>query len=335
MGCTSPSAGCPSGPTREATPPNTPPLLRRRSCRVCSHFPRLGAPTVDRVFLRGRPMPARGPFDCAKRTKFSPKLDRRLVAVGGNVPAVGPTPAARGRTTCCQPDGRPAARLCSKRQESRPHMKLKHILIIPALFVFAAGVAQTGFANPACPAVGAQICGATSVTCNGSCVPAANLASDVNNCGACGKVCAAGQQCYAGICAVPASNSLVVCSGTCVDPSRQNTCGSCGNVCAAGSSCLPSGSSYACGCTTAGQTYCGASISCVNLATDTNNCGKCASKCMPNATCSSGVCACPAGFVNCGGTIGCINQSTDPKNCGGCGKACASGKACVSGACST
>lgn len=213
-------------------------------------------------------------------------------------------------------------------------MKLKYILVLPVLFVIAAGVAQTSFATPSCPTVGATVCSSTQILVNGSCFNVTNLVSDVNNCGAIGHVCSSGQQCFNGVCAVPPTAPVMVCSGTCVDPSRSGNCGICGAVCGANASCLASGSSYACGCTTTGQTYCGATIGCAALTTDVNNCGKCSNKCVPASTCSGGVCSCAAGTVNCGTTIGCANVSTDPKNCGGCGKACASGKTCAAGVCS-
>jgi hypothetical protein len=217
-------------------------------------------------------------------------------------------------------------------------MKLKYILILSVLFVFAAGVEQTGFANPACPSAGATACGQSQIMCKGSCINPVTLASDVNNCGSCGNVCPAGQQCYSGICTVPASNSLIICSATCVDPSSHANCGTCNNACAANGTCLPNASApggYACGCTTAGQSYCGATLGCANLTTDSNNCGKCGTKCtIPGTSCSGGACVCPASApLNCGGTTGCVNVNTDPKNCGRCANACAAGKACSGGVC--
>jgi hypothetical protein len=65
---------------------------------------------------------------------------------------------------------------------------------------------------------------------------------------------------------------------------------------------------------------------CVNLQTDTNNCGACGSACMANQSCISGACAC-TGLV-CNGA--CVNPNTDNNNCGACGNVCAAGYQCTS-----
>ncbi len=78
---------------------------------------------------------------------------------------------------------------------------------------------------------------------------------------------------------------------------------------------------------------------CADLKTDTENCGKCGTRCPEAQACVNGACStqCPAGNSMCGGDGGggkCINLKTDNKNCGKCGFACPSGQICYGGACS-
>jgi hypothetical protein len=79
-------------------------------------------------------------------------------------------------------------------------------------------------------------CGMGLEACGASCVV---LASDGNNCGSCGNVCADGSVCTAGACTpvvCPAGQS--VCSDACVDLGADNqNCGACGNVCTTGTTC--------------------------------------------------------------------------------------------------
>lgn len=85
---------------------------------------------------------------------------------------------------------------------------------------------------------------------------------------------------------------------------------------------------------------------CVNVATDSRNCGSCGNACGPSSTCAAGKCvtACPTGQVSCGGT--CIDPKTNPQHCGatgacGAGDAgsagaqCGSGMVCNAGTCSS
>jgi hypothetical protein len=93
-----------------------------------------------------------------------------------------------------------------------------------------------------------------------------------------------------------------------------------------------------------GQTNCGAV--CVNLFTDSQNCGACGMVCppVPNGTagCIQGACGfltCSSGFADCDGIAanGCeTNINTDLRNCGACGKVCRPGTTgCISGACTS
>ena len=81
----------------------------------------------------------------------------------------------------------------------------------------------------------------------------------------------------------------------------------------------------------AGTTRCGGT--CVNLLTDTANCGECGNTCLSGATCTAGVCAgsCAAGQSLCGGT--CVNLLTSAANCGTCNAPCPATTACMSGTC--
>ncbi|MFO0605271.1 MAG: hypothetical protein U0324_18980 [Polyangiales bacterium] len=91
---------------------------------------------------------------------------------------------------------------------------------------------------------------------------------------------------------------------------------------------------------------------CVNLRTDTRNCGRCGTLCAGGEVCmsssapgdagvrdggASGAVAfcqqmCPAGQDFCPGR-GCSNRMTDPNNCGACGNACMAGQSCTGGRC--
>jgi hypothetical protein len=86
-------------------------------------------------------------------------------------------------------------------------------------------------------------CKSDSTSCGGACV---QLASDNQNCGACGNACATGSFCSAGTCTLTCGTGLVGCGGTCIDPlTDPDHCGasgactgaSAGDVCVAGETC--------------------------------------------------------------------------------------------------
>ncbi len=78
-----------------------------------------------------------------------------------------------------------------------------------------------------------------------------------------------------------------------------------------------------------GQNLCG--TACVNLQTDTANCGACGTACATGLVCTAGVCACATGTTLCSGR--CVNTLTDTANCGACGTACGAGLVCTAGRC--
>lgn len=83
-----------------------------------------------------------------------------------------------------------------------------------------------------------------------------------------------------------------------------------------------------------GQRDCGGA--CVDVSSDSSNCGVCGKACGERQVCANGACQCEPGAIPCGTT--CINPKTDPNNCGGCvaehaGAACAATDVCENGTC--
>ncbi|HMR80572.1 MAG TPA: hypothetical protein PKD61_35930, partial [Polyangiaceae bacterium] len=122
-------------------------------------------------------------------------------------------------------------------------------------------------------------CSATELQCAGACVDAA---TDANNCGACGSVCASGAVCVKGTCACPDTQTL--CGGACADTNADaSNCGDCGQTCLSGGLCLAG----KCACPDA-QMECGGA--CVDAERDVANCGSCGNACATNLTCIEGTC---------------------------------------------
>ena len=214
-------------------------------------------------------------------------------------------------------------------------------------------------------------CGTGSTQCGDTCTV---IARDTQNCGACGKACAASELCSAGTC-VPAAGGCTMgttkCGNECVDTkSDDRNCGMCGTKCGTNKVCSMGACADDCAM---GTSKCG--NSCVNQQTDRTNCGGCGTTCKDGEICSAGKCtlSCQQGLTKCaaqpldagapdsgssdaaadgaadgaadaaaqdsGGPqiVGdyCANLQTDNQNCGGCGITCPSGKVCSNGACAT
>lgn len=85
-------------------------------------------------------------------------------------------------------------------------------------------------------------------------------------------------------------------------------------------------------------TFCGASPGplpyCVDLQSDTRNCGSCGRICAWGGVCLAGSCACPRGEELCTSFYPglCVDLANDNSNCGVCGLACGAGS-CAGGTC--
>ena len=172
---------------------------------------------------------------------------------------------------------------------------------------------------------GGSVCGPGTTPCGAACTV---LAFDPTNCGACGTVCAAGEVCSMGQCAVTCLGGTSQCNDLCVDLQNDPTnCGACGTACQAGQVC----SAGQCGTSCGSATLC--SGSCVDLDVDPANCGACGNACPAGQVCSMGICAvtCLGGSTQCGSN--CVDLDVDPANCGTCGNACPSGQLCAAGMC--
>jgi len=144
------------------------------------------------------------------------------------------------------------------------------------------------------------------------------LSSSASNCGICGNQCPAGMVCSASTCsnvptetatAVPATTTAAVTTTT---TSTTTTFGP-------GTTWTLGGIGPSKVCFIKGMTMCDGT--CVNLTTNTGNCGSCGNICSGlTATC-------------CGG--GCTSLKTDESNCGTCGHKCLTGSTCESGSCKT
>ena len=131
-----------------------------------------------------------------------------------------------------------------------------------------------------------------------------DTSKDRNNCGACGNVCTAGQDCVDGTCICPVGTTR--CGHSCVDVTVDPlNCGECGNEC-------PGPGGF-------GEKAVGGGPSCAG--------GVCSYVCYP-------------GYRDCNGRVndGCeVNVAQDPKHCGDCTTKCntAQGQPCVDGVCLT
>jgi hypothetical protein len=197
------------------------------------------------------------------------------------------------------------------------------------------GLIDDGAAVASCPATpnAAPIC--ASGTCIFRCVSGfadcnsiptdgceVNTATDLANCGSCGRACATGPavltSCTGGICNTPCANGYGDCDHTLTDGCEVDlltdgwSCGWCGHACPAGTAC----SSGACMSTCpTGTTYC--SDACVDTSTDPMNCGSCGVAAAGSCVVSGARGACAAGALTCrSGTPTCIGTvSPSPEIC--------------------
>ena len=70
---------------------------------------------------------------------------------------------------------------------------------------------------------------------------------------------------------------------------------------------------------------------CVDVETDADHCGDCATACPDGTLCSAGSCSCFGGEALCESS--CVNLDADPQHCGDCGTACGPNKVCWMGVC--
>ena len=180
--------------------------------------------------------------------------------------------------------------------------------------------------------------------CNGQCI---DLNNNNQNCGICGKSCSSNQICENGQCKLQCANGLTDCNGQCIDlNSDERHCNACGNACASNEAC-ENGSCIDI-CTSVGQagkTLCPTGNSpplptdvCVDLFSDSTNCGSCGNNCNDptkhpiGSTCTLGLCQCSSDnpFV-CDNK--CVDINFDANNCGGCGITCPSNQECKDRSC--
>jgi hypothetical protein len=173
----------------------------------------------------------------------------------------------------------------------------------------------------------------------------ANLNSAAH-CGACGRICAAGQTCQGGTCSSSCSSGQTMCGTTCANLQTNLTnCGICGNVCPTRPNAAPMCTAGACGYNCLpGFSNCDGDWmnGCeVNLASNSNHCGSCGIRCNNTngaSACVAGTCqvtACNTGFDNCDRdpSNGCEANLSAAGNCGACGRTCGAGSVCNAGRC--
>ena len=147
------------------------------------------------------------------------------------------------------------------------------------------------------------------------------------HCGSCGNECLLSEDCIDGECVC--KSYLVMCNGTCVEPStfdNSYNCLECGAVCPPKSECTP----YGCRCMYDGQEICDGE--CVSIYQHPLNCGVCGTVCNIGGICVNGTCCCPVITPDvCNDT--CLNLDTDNQNCGSCGTECTGYDICIEGVC--
>jgi hypothetical protein len=197
--------------------------------------------------------------------------------------------------------------------------------------------------SPDAAAEGASLdCVGGTVACGPSCV---ELASDPANCGACGVSCGVDGVCVNATCtkvgggetppdaesppeAQDASDSGIG-SGPGVPDGGPADSAVLASPDGGVDSAVEAGPVPDAGPCAPGQTLC--LQRCVDVSTDSNNCGACGAACAARQACALGVCGCASGSVSCGGV--CVGALFDSVNCGACGSACDAGSVCSGGVC--
>jgi hypothetical protein len=190
------------------------------------------------------------------------------------------------------------------------------------------GGAYDGGAPPPPDTTGVQVGICPTATGGTLCV---DFLSDPQNCGGCGRACAANEYCGKGSC-------LPVVAGT-TPPAVVHP--QCAVYPDAGTAC-PANFPDSCR-DASGNTYC------TNLRFDNASCGACGKGCGPGLACREGVCmgagtidaganqpTCPAPQKVCSDPFGaqiCADLSRDSFNCGGCTVVCKQGTICQGGVC--
>jgi len=182
------------------------------------------------------------------------------------------------------------------------------------------------------------------------------------NCGACGRTCAAGEQCLEGRCGVPPLSPAQCGTGFydcdfnpangCETPESVDACGGCGMRCPrtnATAACSAGMCSFEClpgyaDCTSDHRFGCLTHLDDGDIMGDNvENCGMCGHRCTyaaAHAACIAGACSlasCQTGFGDCNGqpADGCeATLAVDPNHCGRCGHSCLGGT-CQGGHCAS
>jgi hypothetical protein len=192
-----------------------------------------------------------------------------------------------------------------------------------AFTLLIAGLASA--CQPPDPPTGAT-CPADRTVCAAACV---EIAIDPLNCGACGVLCGAGEQCVDAACQLVCGGGALACEEQCIDPLNDpRHCGACGVGCSEFEVCQAGACASHCA---GGSTDC--SGACVDTDNDPRHCGACDTVCAAGEVCSDGGCAlvCSGGASRCGAR--CVNTENDAQNCGACDNACAGEERCRSGQC--
>ncbi len=177
------------------------------------------------------------------------------------------------------------------------------------------------------------------------------------HCGACGRLCPAGEACSAGMCTRTCPTGQTLCNNTsCVDTlTDRSHCGRCSNLCGTPANAVSTCATGVCGyrCISRWGDCDGvATNGCeTNLGNNPSNCMTCGRACPSAANytpaCASAICGgtCNTGFRNCDNNLtnGCeTNVSTSAQHCGRCNAPCPSlgviayhlqSSRCVTGAC--